>query len=126
MVELHPIEHPATAKWGLPLTYADYNKLLKGFTPQDMDDKWVCVADTPDADGNTAVHLARSWTGNKHISLAVEAGNPKDTDGNAWGKITSITWNSVEPGEVEVPEKEAQQGAVNMCRGLLGCKLENA
>ncbi|PVI05539.1 hypothetical protein DM02DRAFT_610548 [Periconia macrospinosa] len=126
MVELHPIQDPSTADWSRPITYADYNKLLKGFMPQDMDDRWVCVADTPDAEGKAVVHVARSWTGNEQMSFTIEAGNPNETERNDWGKITSITWRSEEPGEGQIPKEKAQERAVNFCRHLMGCKMENA
>lgn len=124
----HPVENPITAEWSLPLSYEDYKKLLKGSTPADMDSRWLCATDIPDVKGNTVVHIARSWTGHEYYSITVEAGNPDATEGENWGKFTSITWNSKELGYLGSPvtEKEAKEEAVGYCKGLMGCKLGGA
>ncbi|KAF2448167.1 hypothetical protein P171DRAFT_428278 [Karstenula rhodostoma CBS 690.94] len=123
-----PIEHPITSDWDLALTHEDYNKLLEGFRPRDMDNKWSCVTDTPDAKGNTVVHVSRSGPGPTYMHIAVEAGNPHETEGDNWGKITSITWNPKSLGYLgeQVTEEEAKQEAINFSRGLMGCKMSNA
>jgi len=125
MAQVHPLENPATAQWDLPINHTDYTKLLKGFQPQDMDDKWLCLTDEPDAQGNTTVHAYRSWTGQEMISLAVVAGKPNEIEAksNEWGKITTISWRE-RPGEIT--EEEAKGWAVGICRRGLGCDLENA
>jgi hypothetical protein len=42
--QVKPIVLPSLAEWNLGIIDTDYNKMLKGFTPQQM----VCVADEPD------------------------------------------------------------------------------
>ncbi|KAJ4292462.1 hypothetical protein N0V90_009124 [Kalmusia sp. IMI 367209] len=103
MFNVHRMEHPATIQWGLPLTYKDYNKLLKGFIPRDMDDKWLCLVEEPDA----------------------QAGKPNETGGNDWAKITSISWRT-RTGNVEVTEEDAKERAVRLCRWELDCDMKDA
>lgn len=108
----HPIENPATAEWDVSLTYAEYTKLLKGFTPRDMDDKWVIFADLPDASGNTTIRFARSWTGREQISVYLIAGDPSRTDVDTWAKIVTIMWEKRdEPGAFLSTEEEAKEVA---------------
>lgn len=104
-----PMENPATAAWEVPISEADHSKLLKGFWPRDMDDKWHLHADNPDTEGNSVLRMYRSWTGAEQIALTVQQ-----------TKITQIQWNQ----QGEVGEKEAKDLAKALCQGLLGCDLE--
>lgn len=115
----HPIQNPATADWGLTIKRTDYEKLLEGFTPRDMDDKWLCITDKPDPQGNTTVHWYRSWTDTEQFAINVE------TEGNDGAKFAKITWEK-EVGSIEVPAEEAKESAVGLCRGFIGCELEKA
>jgi hypothetical protein len=121
----HPIQVPATAEWGLAINRSDYEKLLEGFRPRDMDDKWLCITDKPDAQGNATVHWYRSWTDTEHFAINVESCNSSEAEGNDWARFTKITWEKV-VGSLEVPAEEAKQSAVNLCRGFVGCELDNA
>ena len=123
MMNGKPLENPATAQWNISFKHADYIKMLKGFQPQDMDDRWVCRADTPDAHGNTVVHAYRSWTMDEIFALTIIAGNPDQIEGDDWGKITSIAWRQ-RPGEVS--EEEVKEIAVRICKNILHCDLEAA
>ena len=124
MAEVHPLENPATAQWGRTLTHSDYSKMLKGFSPQDMEDRWMILTDTPDAQGNTVVHAYRSWTSQEQFSLTIAVGNPNKTEAKDWATIVKISWNE-QPGEIQITEEEAKEFAVNLCKGLLVCGLEN-
>jgi hypothetical protein len=111
-----PIVLPTSAKWNLGIKDTDYNKILKGFMPQQMEDRWVCVADEPDAQGSTVLHAARSWTGEEQVSLTVEAGRS-----GVGPKIGKLTWETNNYGT----EDEARELAVNICKHILGYDLEN-
>jgi len=124
MAEVHPLENPATAQWGRTLTHSDYSKMLKGFSPQDMEDRWMILTDTPDAQGNTVVHAYRSWTSDEHFSLTIAAGNPNKTEAKDWATIIKISWIE-KSGAIETTEEEAKKFAVGLCNGLLGLSLEN-
>ncbi|KAK7187243.1 uncharacterized protein CC84DRAFT_1158831 [Paraphaeosphaeria sporulosa] len=115
--QVKPIANPTSTEWNLAIKDTDYDSVLKGFKPQQMEDRWVCVADGPDAHGNTILHAARSWTSEEQVSLTIEAG--KDDVGP---KIGKLTWDISEYDS----EQEAKELAVNICRHILGCELENA
>ncbi|KAF2639442.1 hypothetical protein P280DRAFT_470117 [Massarina eburnea CBS 473.64] len=124
MVKVLPLENPVTAEWGRTITHNDYNKMLKGFMPQDMDEKWMIATDTPGAQGNTVVHICRSWTSKEQYALTISAGNPNDTDAKDWGKIVKISWNDKFMG-MFISEEEAKKEAVGFCKWLLRCELED-
>jgi hypothetical protein len=126
-----PLENPATAQWGRPITHSDYTKMLKGFFPPDMDGKWAVATKMPDAQGNTVVSVCRSWTSTAQYVLTIEAGDFEDTKAKAWGKIVKIDWNilfgvSVAEQEdgVQISEKKAKKNGVGACKWLLGCEME--
>ncbi|KAF9737703.1 hypothetical protein PMIN06_002326 [Paraphaeosphaeria minitans] len=82
----------------------------------------------PDAKGNTVVRISRSGPGPDYMHIAVEPGNPNETEGDNWGKITSVPWDCKTLGYlgVQITEEDAKQEAINFCRGLMGCKLGKA
>lgn len=121
----HTIQVPASAEWGLIVKRTDYEKLLEGFTPRDMDDKWLCITDKPNAQGNTTIHWYRSWTHTEQFAITVEVGGSTQTESNDWAKLGKITWEKA-VGSLDVPVEEAKESVVNLCRGLMGCELENA
>ncbi|KAF1970906.1 hypothetical protein BU23DRAFT_510892, partial [Bimuria novae-zelandiae CBS 107.79] len=121
----HPIKDPATAEWGLAINRVDYEKLLEGFSPRDMDDKWMCRTDKPDAHGNTIVHWYRSMTDMEFYTITVDLNDPSDAEGDHWARLTKINWEKV-VGSLEVPPEEAKESLVNLCRGYMGCRFENA
>ena len=91
-----------------------------------MDDKWLCVTDQPDSHGNTTVRWYRSWTNTEHFRITIEVDKPQGTQGDkTWARISKISWEK-EVGSIEVPVEEAKQSIVNLSRGLVGCKLEEA
>jgi hypothetical protein len=117
--ETHPIKNPKTAPWNIPISLDDFNKLIKGFQPQEMEDRWMCRADGPDAQGNITVYMFRSWTGHEHYQIT--ATSPPDGKG---AKITGITWESGKNGDV--PEEEAKEWAINICKAVIGCEFAHA
>ncbi|PVH98710.1 hypothetical protein DM02DRAFT_30481 [Periconia macrospinosa] len=124
MVGLEPLKNTATAQWGRSLTHSDYSKILKGFGPQDMDDRWGIQTDTPDAQGNTVAYLYRSWGSVVQFSLTITAGDADNTETKDWAKIVTISWNE-QPGYQKVTEEEAKESSVNLCRGLLRCEMKD-
>lgn len=104
--EWKPIQKPASAPWHVTLSPPDLDKIMHGFVPQQMEDKWFCFADGPDADGNVLFRLCRSWTGAEIYTLHLRG-----------TEVTRITWEDREG------EAEAKQMATQLCRGLMGCKF---
>jgi hypothetical protein len=107
------MEQPATATWGLRISSTDLEKLQRGFQPHDMEDRWQCLADTPDERGNITVHWIRRWTGSKEIMLQVKRLN--DSDG---AEIAQIKWNKG-TGATELDEAAAKRLATQLCHGIL-------
>lgn len=104
-----PMANPATAAWDVPISSADRSKLLKGFSPQDMDDKWELRADGLDAQGNYMLRMYRSWTGHEKVALTVQQ-----------TKISRVHWIQRE----DFGENDVKDFVKAICRGLLGCDLE--
>ncbi|PHH88346.1 hypothetical protein CDD83_7644 [Cordyceps sp. RAO-2017] len=114
-----PIRKPATAAWKVRVSPPSVAKLLHGFCPEQMEDKWFCYADGPDAHGNVAVHLCRSWTGAERSVLKLRVGLDAAgaVDGGAAADITHITWEA-QDGQAEAQAKEE---AGRVCAAILGC-----
>ena len=88
-----------------------------------MDDKWLCITDTPDARGNVTIHWYRSWGHVEYYQVSIEVEN--DAKETVWAKLSNITWEKI-VGGLEVPEEEAKGDVVNLCRNFVGCELEGA
>jgi hypothetical protein len=121
---LRLLEDPLTADWRCTITYSDYNKMLKGWMGESMDDKWMVFTDTPDNEGNTVVHVCRSWTGIENFSLKIVAGNPNETEAKEWGTTVQISWLEYTRSipETKVTEEDVKKRARGLCRRLLGCE----
>lgn len=106
-----PMQKPVGAPWHVALSPSDLAKLMHGFIPREMEDKWFCYAGDPDAEGNLFVRLCRSWTGAEMYTLRLRA--PSEADG---AEVTQITWEDSGDGEAGAKKMAAQ-----LCRALLGC-----
>lgn len=114
MVDIKPIVRPVKAAWDVSLTKSEYAKLLKGFTPQMMEDKWTCQAEKPDSYGNTVVHLAGGWGAFGMYELKIRGGNP--------ARIVQIKW---ETDKENISEHQAKKSALNLCDSLTGTELRH-
>ncbi|USP75000.1 atp-dependent dna helicase [Curvularia clavata] len=119
-LEDQPIERIGSAPWSFHLSSHDVSKMLKGFTPGEMEQRWMCKtdADGPGSQGDIVVHFCRSWTGDEYYRIRA-----KREDNGA--QVIEIKWNK---GNKDYPtdEEEAKRTVVNFSRGLLGCQLEDA
>ncbi|EPE07105.1 hypothetical protein F503_07756 [Ophiostoma piceae UAMH 11346] len=101
-----PMENPASASWSLRISQADYDRLKAGFSPQDMDDKWLVTSEImlrthivgrPNRTAQTGpfpgvhvspglmvVRLVRSWTGSEMYVLGV-----RPVTGGSGERVTS-------------------------------------
>lgn len=124
--DMKRIEKPKSMPWQARLSGEDMTKLLKGFSPSEMEQKWVIAASGPDNKGIINVHLCRSWTGIEIYTVRVrvltgEDGKPGDAEENG-GEVfeivyeTSNKFNNTCDGEVE-------DMAVGLCRGFLDVEL---
>ena len=128
-----PFTKPHSTLWNATVAAADVPTLLRGFTPRDMDDKWVVYIDRPDPEGMpdgegvATVHIHRSWTGIKWAELKVivaldESGKPAEKD----AVVRQITWEAgshlhgVESGS---NEEDAKTVAKNVSWYVMGFRL---
>ncbi|KAF2492569.1 hypothetical protein BU16DRAFT_563881 [Lophium mytilinum] len=120
--QTHPFEKPVTSKWNQPIPRAMLPKLLNGFQPSAMEDKWFVYADGPDAEGNAVLHMHRSWTGFKIVEAKFviqldEDGGLKEED----ACFTEIVWESDSErirGHTDEKAKETVKGVCNWCMGV--------
>lgn len=125
----HAMKNPATAIWNLGISSSEAAKLLQGFQPAAMEDRWMCRADGPDVHGNIVVHIYRSWTGQEHFRIKATApvsdGTITEDRGGHGAKITEITWEQGD-GPIQATEEDAKNLAIAVCRGVLKCELLQA
>ncbi|KAJ4328938.1 hypothetical protein N0V84_000508 [Fusarium piperis] len=120
------IEKPKSMPWKARLSGADMTKLLRGFQPSDMDQKWVIAASGPDNRGIIDVHLCRSWTGIEIYTVRVrvltgEDGKPGDGEKDG-GEVFEIVYESSNKFD-NTCEEEVQDMATGLCRGFLDVDL---
>lgn len=114
-----------TAPWGLRLTSADLARLIAGYQPTEMEDRWMCRADGPDEQGNTMVYVHRSWTGHKQFQFKVNALPQNESKAGDFhkGEITEITWERGASPNL-VTKEAAKDLSMRIFRGVLGCELK--
>jgi hypothetical protein len=111
-------------QWNIIIPRADLSKIINGFQPQAMEDKWFIYTDGPDGQGNAVVHMHRSWTGYKLIELKIKV--PIGEDGKIRGedsRITEIVWEEDEERFVG-SEKLAKEYVMEICNWVLHVKLK--
>ena len=118
-LEDQPIERIGSAPWSFHLSSHDVSKMLKGFTPGEMEQRWMCKtdADGPSSQGDIVVHFCRSWTGDEYFRIRAKC----DENG---ADVIDIKWHK---GNEHYPtdEDEAKRTVVRFSRVLLGCQLED-
>ncbi|KAI0141894.1 hypothetical protein GGR57DRAFT_508851 [Xylariaceae sp. FL1272] len=121
---LTSIQIPKTAPWDAIVPAAQLTKLLTGFRPSQMEDKWFVYAEGPDKSGEVVVRMHRSWTGYENIRLRVRVevdgeGNVKDEEASVW----EIVWETDKERYRGVDEDEAKRTAEGVCAWVLGVEL---
>ncbi|KAK0657956.1 hypothetical protein B0T16DRAFT_70487 [Cercophora newfieldiana] len=125
---------PVTVDWRIPLpTMHTSMRLLHGYRPQTMDDRWFIYADGPvvSSEGclDAKVHIHRSWTGYKVAELAVKLSHPESPE---WtGEVTGLTYEgglalAVDGDEkgTDAPEDLAKFLVVCACSHVLDVGLD--
>ncbi|KAM5349461.1 hypothetical protein ACJ41O_005966 [Fusarium nematophilum] len=121
-----PIKHPLSAPWRIPLRGPDLLKLLKGFRPVHMEDKWRVDAQGPDEQGNLSISMCRSWTGHEIVVLNGRLYKRKDGsvgDAKDGGEIYKIVWDMGEGPDIRT-EEDAKDTAERVCEMFFGCELK--
>ncbi|KIX94016.1 uncharacterized protein Z520_10353 [Fonsecaea multimorphosa CBS 102226] len=112
--------------WNVPLSPESLGKLIHGFAPVEMEDKWFIYADGPDASGAATVNFHRSWTGAKVAEIALDIAWGEDSAAGLWsGSIVQLTLESDIDG---LPEEDSAEELVKFqvleaCHWVLGIKL---
>ena len=119
----------------------DLERLLLGFSPREMEDKWVVYAEGPDWDerdgeGRVIVKFHRSWTGSLIAEMEVrvrrgEKGRERwRGKGGKGGKgmmgearVTRIAWEESEDVVRNQREEDAKKTLREVCRWVLGVEL---
>ncbi|RGP80050.1 ATP-dependent dna helicase [Fusarium longipes] len=124
-----PIQVPLSAKWDIRVPGPEMIKLIYGFCPRDMDDRWVCYTDGPDKEGNIRVRICRSWTRMERVALIgqvpAEAYKNEKAILREGGVISEIIWEK--PGKNEhdpMDEKGAKEFVVGFSKALMDCNLK--
>jgi hypothetical protein len=122
--ETSAFETPVTSTWNIRIPRTELPKLINGFVPRAMEDKWFVYADGPDAQGNAVVHMFRSWTRHKMAELKIKV--PLDEDGEFMeedSKITGIMWESNQERRTNQTEEGAKAMAREVCNWVLDVNL---
>jgi hypothetical protein len=126
---IKPIQVPLSAKWGIRVAGPEMIKLMYGFVPRDMDDKWACCTDGPDKEGNVRVRMCRSWSSMERVALIgrvpAEGHNNEKVIEREGGVISEIIWEKPQKDEYEpMDEKGAKEFAVGFSKSLMNCDLK--
>jgi len=113
------MEDQGTAPWGLSISRADYGKLIAGYKPRDMDEKWKFIPKTLEDGVTTKLTIARSWMGHKFYVLYVKRG-----DADTWPSIEKIEWEQ-KCVDSYTWEEQAKEEAIIYCREFLGCDFHH-
>ncbi|KAF4454177.1 atp dependent dna helicase [Fusarium austroafricanum] len=121
-----PIKNPLSAKWNFRVSGPDMINLMKGFAPQDMDDKWMCCTAGPADQGLIRVRMCRSWSSNEMVALIGRVTSDDEAAiAKEGGEIVGIEWPAPEEDEYDPwTEESSKEFAVGFCRHLLECNLE--
>lgn len=106
----------------MPLQAEQLQKLLLGFKPREMEDKWFVYSEGAD-DGRLVVRFYRSWTGFEIAEMDVMVGNGENGSAEGVARITGITWEESEDVMKEQREDDAKETVREVCRWVLGVEL---
>lgn len=86
------VKPPETVPWDFPITRADYSKILRGYRPQMMEDKWSIKTKESAEGGNTIMRAMWGWLSYEHTRLTIVPGDPNTEDSEAkdWARIVRI------------------------------------
>ncbi|KAL0933088.1 uncharacterized protein CTRU02_212051 [Colletotrichum truncatum] len=122
---------PVSAPWDNAhvIPAAGWERMKKGFQPQQMEDRWVIVhvvehddRDNNSGNGQDAIIFARSWTQFPIAKIMVVPAADSGDDGSR--KIAKITWESDRSRwNVKDGEKEAKEHVVRFSESFFEVSL---
>lgn len=119
--DIDTFRSPVTSTWALPkpLSPAQMTRLLDGFQPRQMEDKWFVYSDGPDEEGVVRVNFYRSWTSFKLAQMEIKL----FSEGEGGGWVTGLIWES-HPDKVNGQDAAgAKEMVAGVCRWVLGVEL---
>lgn len=123
--EIKAFKKPAATKWKASVPASQVAQLLNGFCPTETEEKWFVYSDGPDAAGNTAVHMHRSWGGEKMVELRLrlrlDAAAGVRTGRDA--RVREIVWESDPDTWRWASEEVAKATATEVCDWVMDVKL---
>ncbi|KAB5586208.1 hypothetical protein GE09DRAFT_1210783 [Coniochaeta sp. 2T2.1] len=124
--EVKSFKKPASTKWkGVTVPASQVVQLLNGFYPSVMEEKWFVYSSGPDQAGNAAVHMHRSWGGEKMVELRLRVkvdGQGRLAEG-ADAKVREIVWESDPNLWRWASEEYAKATATEVCDWVMDVKL---
>jgi hypothetical protein len=122
--EVKSFRKPASTKWKGSVPADQVAQLLNGFCPTEVEEKWFVYSDGPDAAGNAAVHMHRSWGGEKMVELRLRVrldaeGGLADSD----ARIREIAWETDPNMWRWASEEFAKATATEVCDWVMDVKL---
>lgn len=126
-----PLLKPVSLPWDVPVHQDDVHRMIQGFIPKEMEDKWFIWSEdiqVLDREGETVpglrVFFVRSWTGLTVLELEVafsreldEAGRPRST------RVTKLTYETSKKSVNGVNEDWAKETARETCAWVLRVRL---
>jgi hypothetical protein len=105
---------------------SDLQKLLQGFSPTMMEERWAIRTHGPDSEGVYTAFLMRSWTMTPIVAVKISAEQGEgrlDKDGAL--RITELIWDKEHLGYYGNPleQKEAREMITGCFKHLLKVEL---
>jgi hypothetical protein len=114
-------------KTGEPLTTQIFMSTSTNPKVKASEDKWFVYALGPDRSGSASLHMHRSWTGHKVISLQIQASNFDAGSLHAQpASITSITWETSSEKFGLTGEQDAKETAITVCGWVLNVTAKDS
>jgi hypothetical protein len=112
---------PVETTWDQAVPRTEVPKIINGFKPGAMEDKWFVYSDGPDANGKVAMYMYRSWTGYKlfEVEMQIEMNEefePADKD----AKFTKIVYETDETKFRNAGAGSAKDMVNKVCNWCLG------
>jgi len=119
---IKPFKTSVSAPWNVPIPAGGLPKLLNGFRPREMEDKWIIYTEGPDGEGRAVMHFHRSWTGYKVAEVEIEIdGGGDGGGGEGVGRIVRIVF---EPHEDL--EGRTKRTVREVCRWVSNVQIPDA
>jgi hypothetical protein len=105
-----PFVKPIKTAWSLKLSEHMLLRLLYGYAPVEMPDKWFIYADGPNLAGKMVISFVRSWSGTRSAEILVQTLGDLHNDLGLWtGQVLELTYEGDSEGAEMVADAAAKQ-----------------